>query len=87
LRECRQSAELTQVEVAEKLQLTQSDISKVERGVRSIDILELRRWVDVLNFDFMSFISELDRRLSAIELLPRHWSRPPKSKNAGRRRR
>ena len=35
---------MTQVELAKKLGMTQSDLSKVERGVRRIDFVELRHW-------------------------------------------
>lgn len=41
LRAARQAAGLTQVEVAEQLELTQSVISKCESGERRIDAVEL----------------------------------------------
>ena len=83
LREYRQAAQLTQMEVADRLQCTQSDVSKVERGVRSLDVLELRRWTAAMDSDFETFIADLERRLSSIEKLSAHWSRP--SRAAGKK--
>lgn len=43
LHEARLSAGLTQVEVVEKLGKPQSYISKIERGERRVDIVELSK--------------------------------------------
>lgn len=43
LKEARNQAKLTQIQVAEKLGLPQSYVSKVERGERRIDAVELGR--------------------------------------------
>lgn len=87
LRERRQTAQLTQAEVAARLQCTQSDVSKVERGVKSLDVLELRRWTAAIDAEFEMFISELERRLSSIEKLPAQWSRAARSIGKRRARR
>lgn len=87
LRECRQAAQLTQIEVAERLQSTQSEVSKVERGVKSLGVLELRLWVAAMGLDFEEFIAELERRLSSIESLSAHWSRPLRAADKKRSRR
>ena len=42
LRETREAAGLTQVELAEKLGQSQSFVSKYERGERRLDIIQLR---------------------------------------------
>lgn len=43
LREARVKANLTQFEVSEKLQKPQSYISKIERGERRVDVVELSK--------------------------------------------
>ena len=47
LREARLEANLTQVEVGEKLKKTQAYVSKIERGERSVDALELSEFAKV----------------------------------------
>jgi len=79
LRESRLASRLTQMEVAGRLECSQSDVSKVERGVKSLDVLELRQWSAALGMDLKTFITELDRRLSSIETLPAHWARSPRA--------
>jgi transcriptional regulator with XRE-family HTH domain len=44
LREARMELEMTQEQVAQKLRVEQSWISKVERGVRRLDVVELARF-------------------------------------------
>lgn len=44
LRLMRLAAELTQVQLAEKLDLGQSFVSKIERGENFIDVLLYARW-------------------------------------------
>lgn len=48
LRQLRFEAGLTQVEMAERLQVTQSYISKYENGERRLDVIELRHVADAL---------------------------------------
>jgi transcriptional regulator with XRE-family HTH domain len=87
LRESRQAAQLTQIEVADRLHCTQSVVSKVERGVKSLDVLELRRWTAAMDVDFEGFVAELERRLSSIEKLSAHWSRSSRVVDKKRSRR
>ena len=47
LRSARQEADLTQVETAKKLKRTQAYISKIERGERGIDAIELAEFAKV----------------------------------------
>lgn len=63
--ELRNAAGLTQVALAEKLNWEQTHVSRVERGVRRLDVLELRRWVAALGIALPSFIDKLEQRLEA----------------------
>lgn len=69
LREARVSANLSQEQLAVLLLRTQSEISKVARGVRSIDVIERRRWTAAIGISFVDFIDALDQRLNAKEAL------------------
>lgn len=71
LREFRQAREMTQVELAKKLGMTQSELSKVERGARRIDFVELRHWVAALGVDMGLFVAEFEARLDAASVAAR----------------
>jgi transcriptional regulator with XRE-family HTH domain len=55
----RTEAELTQAELAEAIGWQQTDISKVERGERRIDVIEFLQFAKVLDIDAQEFIREL----------------------------
>lgn len=63
LRDARASQRLRQSDLASRLGRGQATVSKVERGERRLDVMELRAWLDALEVDFVTFVSELDRRL------------------------
>ena len=63
--ELRNAAQQTQVGLAEKLAWEQTHISRVERGVRRLDVLELRRWVNALGLSMPEFIDKLEQRLGS----------------------
>ena len=63
--ELRNAAQLTQVGLAEKLAWEQTHISRVERGVRRLDLLELRRWVNALGISLPDFIEQFEQRLGS----------------------
>jgi len=63
--ELRNAAQLTQIELAEKLAWEQTHISRVERGVRRLDVLELRRWVNALGISLQDFIEQFEQRLGS----------------------
>lgn len=63
LRNARRNAGISQEQLAEKLEVTQSFISKCERGERRIDVIELRIWCEALGITFSSFIANLDKEL------------------------
>ena len=68
LRSAREQAKLTQLEVALRLDVQQSDISKCERGVRRLDVVELRAWIQALGQGFPEFVTDLEHRLAAADL-------------------
>ena len=56
----REKNSLTQRELAKKLSITQSYVSKVESGQRRLDVLELKKYLKVLNYSIDQFLSELN---------------------------
>lgn len=65
---------VTQQELSQRIGMSQSDISKVERGVRRLDVLELRAWLIGLDVPLTSFARTLDGKLSAAEAVVRQAS-------------
>ena len=63
LREIRIEAGLRQVDLAKKLNVPQARISKYELGERRIDLLELRAICEALEFPFLEFVEELEKRI------------------------
>ena len=74
LRGRRTDAAVTLAELAEALGMRQTDISKVERGVRRLDVVELHAWLAQLNSSFIEFAADLDARFQALAAR-RHVSR------------
>ena len=64
LKNAREKKGLTQIEVAEKLGQTQSFVSKVERGERRLDIVELRAFCSALGISFTTFVGQIEKVLS-----------------------
>lgn len=64
LRETRETKGLTQTQVAEKLGQTQSFISKVERGERRLDIVELRAFCSAIGIGLPAFVGRIERVLN-----------------------
>ena len=60
LRATRKSAGVTQIELAKRLDETQSFVSKCERGERRIDVVELREFCRALGVPFNEFTGRLD---------------------------
>lgn len=69
LRAARAAAGLTQIALAEKLDMQQSDVSKCERGTRRLDVIELRLWGQALGIGLVELIARLDERIAADEAL------------------
>lgn len=66
LKEIRTARGLTQAELAKRAKMLQSDVSKVETGVRRIDFVELRHWLIALDLDMATFVSEFESRLPVL---------------------
>ncbi|MEZ6137066.1 MAG: helix-turn-helix transcriptional regulator [Pirellulaceae bacterium] len=64
LREAREEAGLTQVGLAERLSVTQSYLSKVERGERLLDVIQLRQYCIAVEIDLVAFVKKLEKRLA-----------------------
>ncbi len=67
LKEIRTEAGLRQVDLAEKLHVPQSMISKYEVGERRVDLLELRDICAALGIPLIEFVRELEKRLGEGE--------------------
>lgn len=66
LKEFRMARGLTQADLAKRTKMLQSDISKVETGVRRVDFVELRHWLIALDLDLATFVAEFETRLPAV---------------------
>jgi transcriptional regulator with XRE-family HTH domain len=64
LKKIRQDKGIRQVELAEKLGLPQSFVSKYESGDRRLDVLELRQVCNAIGISLQEFIRELEKSLN-----------------------
>jgi transcriptional regulator with XRE-family HTH domain len=60
LREARERAGVTQVELAERLEQTQSFVSKVEQGDRRLDLVQLRTILAELGVSLPDFVARFE---------------------------
>ena len=58
--ELRESKNVTQVELAQRLGKPQSYVSKVEILERRLDVIELCDWLNAINIKMTDFIIQLD---------------------------
>lgn len=65
LRQVRLDQSVTQTELSRRIGMSQSDVSKVERGVRRLDVLELRIWLEGLDTSLGDFVATLEEAISA----------------------
>lgn len=77
LREIREEAGITQQELAARIGERQDFVSKCERGVRRLDVVELRRWCLALDASLVGVVEKLEARLSPVDR-PRPQSRGKK---------
>jgi transcriptional regulator with XRE-family HTH domain len=64
LMETRQKMGLTQVQLGQELPFEQPALSKIERGERRVDIIELKMICDRLGVSIGDFVRELERRMA-----------------------
>ncbi|RYG99947.1 MAG: XRE family transcriptional regulator [Alphaproteobacteria bacterium] len=62
----RHRAGITQADLGKKLPFGQPGISKIERGERRLDIIELRMICETLGTDLSSFARQLEKRLASV---------------------
>lgn len=63
LTEMRDKAGLKQAELATLLKRSQSYVSDVERGVRRMDLLQLREYCLACNQDLVAFVKRFEKAL------------------------
>ena len=63
----REEAGLDQTTLADRLGITQSEVSKFERGERALDVLRLRSWLRALGIEFAAFARALDQELDRLD--------------------
>lgn len=61
LTNARETAGLTQEQLAKRMGWNQTFVSKIERGVRRLDLVELIAICDVLNIDATTFVKRLQQ--------------------------
>lgn len=64
VKEMRQKNSVTQVELAKKLGVPQSFVSKYESGERQLNVLELRQICQLIGISFDDFVRQLEEMLN-----------------------
>ena len=64
LREARERAGLTQLQLARKIGETQTFVSKCERGERRIDVVELKTFCQAFGLTLKQFVRVLERAMA-----------------------
>lgn len=81
LRDARQRADLSQAQLAARLGVDQSFVSKCETGVRRVDVVELRRWVTALGGTLSQFVAAYEGRLQRHRLPSSSMSKPRRKRD------
>lgn len=87
LKGLRESRQLRQSDLGDLLGRSQGWVSYVESGATTLNVIELREWIEALDYNFMEFLQELDdelRSLSSVRLCTRLRKKAPAPAN-GRR--
>lgn len=65
LKGLRESRQLRQADLGDLLGRSQGWVSYVESGATTLNVIELREWIEALDYNFLEFLQELDDEL--------HW--------------
>ena len=76
LTQSRLEAALTQVELAKRLKEDQTWVSKVERGIRRLDLVELAFWCSAMNLPLSTFVRRYEDMLGASLNHSQHSEKP-----------
>ncbi|MBD5213237.1 MAG: helix-turn-helix transcriptional regulator [Bacteroidales bacterium] len=63
LRQKRELAGITQIQLSNKLGVSQTVVSKIETCERRIDVIELIDICNVINVSFVEFLNELNKKI------------------------
>lgn len=63
LKGLRESRQLRQSDLGDLLGRSQGWVSYVESGATTLNVIELREWIEALDYKFMEFLQELDDEL------------------------
>jgi len=63
LKDARKATGVTQKELAARLSMTQSAVSKIEMGEQRIDLIQLRRWCEALGITLADFVDNFESAL------------------------
>jgi len=63
LRGKREAIGMTQIQLAEKLNVSQTVVSKIETCERRLDMIELIDVCDAINVPFVDFLNELNSKI------------------------
>ena len=63
LKGLRESRQLRQADLGDLLGRSQGWVSYVESGSTTLNVIELREWIEALDYNFLEFLQELDDEL------------------------
>ena len=63
----RQGRNVTQDELAGRLELSPAQVAALESGKQQIDFVQTRKWCQALGVTFLDFMVQLDREITAAE--------------------
>lgn len=88
LKGLRESRQLRQADLGDLLGRSQGWVSYVESGATTLNVIELREWIEALDYNFLEFLQELDDELhwlGTVRLRTRPRKRAATAVNGGRR--